>query len=294
MSRTELAEFLRRRREALRPEDVLTTVSHRRTRRTPGLRREEVAELAGVSTSYYERLEQARGPHPSAQVVIALGLALRLSAPEQEHLARVSGLAPVSRPADPVPEPTAPSGAADMEREPGDAAGLAAGRRLLDGLLSIPAYLVDQRQQIVAWNSAAVALIIDFAQLPAEERNITRLSVRLGDTLCSEPPDSDGEFGRAFAAELRATRARYGFDPVLAEHVNEYAAHSPAFVAAWTNHDVRPRQVIRKRLRHPDLGALELDRHTLLVPGADLRLVIYTADPVSPSGTALAQLVTPS
>ncbi|MCM3923779.1 helix-turn-helix domain-containing protein, partial [Frankia sp. AiPs1] len=97
MSRGELADFLRRRREALRPGQMPPAAVHspgRRARRTPGLRREEVAALAGVSTSYYERLEQARAPLPSPQVLAALGTALRLTAAEREHLARLAGQAP--------------------------------------------------------------------------------------------------------------------------------------------------------------------------------------------------------
>lgn len=242
-----------------------------RARRTPGLRREEVAALAEVSTSYYERLEQARAPRPSPQVLTALGTALRLTTTEREHLARLAGQIPPSTDADRAPVP-------------------AGARRLLHRLGSIPAYLVNDLEDIVAWNAAAAALITDFAQLPVHERNTVRLAIRLGGTLCSAPVGGEGDFARHSAAHLRAAGARHPGNRALGELVNEYAAHDPDFVAGWRSHDVRPRSTLRKRLRHPRFGELELDRQTLLMPGTSLGLVLYTADPGSPSAAALAQL----
>lgn len=272
MSRGELADFLRRRREALRPDQVPATAIHpagRRARRTPGLRREEVAALAGVSVNYYERLEQARAPRPSAEVLAALSTALRLTTAEREHLARLAGQIP----------PDSPNG--DRQPVPADA------HRLLDRLGAIPAYLLDERQDIVAWNRAAAALIIDFGLLPPEERNAMRLSLRLGHTLCSAPAGAEGEFVRQSAAQLRAAGARHPADRVLAELVDELAAHSPDFVVSWREHDVRPVPTLRKHLHHPRLGELELERHTLLLPGSDLQLVMYTAEPGSPTAAAV-------
>ncbi|MEV4469369.1 MULTISPECIES: helix-turn-helix transcriptional regulator [Nonomuraea] len=274
MSRAELADFLRRRREALRPDQLPATAVHppgRRARRTPGLRREEVATLAGVSTSYYERLEQARAPHPSPQVIAALGTALRLTDAEREHLARLAGQAP------PAPQ----TGRAPVP---------AFARELLDRLGPVPAYLTDERQDIVAWNDAAADLITDFGSLPAGERNAVRLSIRLDGTLCSAADGAQGEYARQAAAQLRTASARYPAERVLGELVNEFAAHSPDFAAGWRNHEVRPIPTLRKHLHHPELGALELDCQTLLLPGTDLRMVIYTARPGSPSAAALARL----
>jgi transcriptional regulator with XRE-family HTH domain len=245
----------------------------RRARRTPGLRREEVAALAGVSVSYYERLEQARAPRPSPEVLAALGTALRFTAAEREHLARLAGQIPADTNADRGPVP-------------------ADARRLLDRLGPVPAYLVDERQDIVAWNGAAAALITDFGLLPPEERNSMRLSLRLYGTLCSAPAGAEGVFTRQSAAQLRAASARYPADRVLSELVNELAAHSPDFAAGWRDHNVRPIATLRKDLRHPELGELELDCQTLLLPGIDLQLVIFTADPGSPSAAALARLGT--
>jgi transcriptional regulator with XRE-family HTH domain len=274
VSKGELADFLRRRREALRPDQVPVTATHppgRRARRTPGLRREEVAALAGVSVSYYERLEQARGPRPSPAVLAALGTALQLTATEREHLARLAGQVP-------------PGTDADRGRAP------VGGQRLLDRLGSIPAYLVDERQDIVAWNDAAAVLITDFGLLPAEERNAVRLSMRLGAALCSAPAGAEGAFARQFAAQLRAASVRYPADRVVGELVNEFAAHSPDFAAGWRDHNVQPISTLRKHLHHPELGEMDLDCQTLLLPGTDLQLVMYTAEPGSPSAAALARL----
>ncbi|WP_106192345.1 helix-turn-helix transcriptional regulator [Umezawaea tangerina] len=277
MSRGELADFLRRRREALRPDQVPAGATHppgQRSRRTPGLRREEVAALAGMSVSYYERLEQARAPRPSPEVLAALGTALRLTAAERDHVARLAGQVP-------------PGTDADRGTVPSDAL------LLLDRLGAIPAYLVDDRQDVVAWNDAAAALVTDFARLPAQDRNTVRLSILLGGDLCSAPPGAEGEFARQSAAQLRAAGARYPNDRVIGELVNEFAAHSPAFAAGWRDHDVRPVTTLRKHLRHPVVGDLVLDCQTLVVPGTDLRLVLYTAEPGSPSAAALTRLGTP-
>ncbi|TVT50655.1 helix-turn-helix domain-containing protein [Amycolatopsis rhizosphaerae] len=274
MSRRELADFLRHRREALRPHEVPVTATHppgRRARRTPGLRREEVAALAGMSVSYYERLEQARAPRPSPAVLTALGTALRLTAAEREHLARLAGQFPPGTDADRGPVPTE-------------------AHRLLERLGPIPAYLVDERQDIVAWNDAAAGLIIDFSLLPAAERNTMRLSIRLGTALCSAPAGAEGQFARQSAAQLRAATVRYPANRVLGELVNEFAAHSPDFAAGWRDHNVQPIPTLSKHLHHPELGELELERQTLLLPGTDLQLVMYTAEPGSPSAAALARL----
>jgi MmyB-like transcription regulator ligand binding domain/Helix-turn-helix domain len=225
-----------------------------------------------MSASYYERLEQARAPRPSGQVLAALGTALRLTDAERAHLARLAGQAPRGHAGDPGDE------------VPADA------RRLLERLGPIPAYLVNPAQDIVAWNAMAAALITDFAALPVEERNVVRLSRRYGGTRCGAVAGAEGEFDRQAAAELRAAGARYPSTPAIGALAREFAARSPAFAAGWTSHDVRERPVSRKWITHPELGELELDRQSLLVPGHDLRLVIYTAEPGSFSASALAAL----
>jgi transcriptional regulator with XRE-family HTH domain len=275
VSSQELADFLRRRREDLQPEDVpaeATRPPSRRARRTPGLRREEVAALAQVSVSYYERLEQARAPRPSPQVLSALATALQLTDAERDHLARLAGQV----------LPTENGGV--PERVPEDA------QQLLGRLDGIPAYIVNDRQDVVAWNAAAAALITDFSRLPPGQRNLTRISTRFRDTLCTGAPGSESDFSQQIAAQLRAASVRNPTDSVLAELINEFATHDPDFASSWRHHAVRPIPSVRKNLRHPTLGELELDRHTLSLPGSGYSLVMYTAEAGSPSAAALKSL----
>ncbi|MFI2913869.1 helix-turn-helix transcriptional regulator [Streptomyces sp. PDY-4] len=252
MSSQELADFLRRRREGLQPEDApaeATRPPSQRARRTPGLRREEVAALAQVSVSYYERLEQARAPRPSPQVLSALATALQLTEAERDHLARLAGQV----------LPTENDGA--PEHVPEDA------QQLLGRLDGIPAYIVNDRQDVVAWNAAAAALITDFSRLTPDQRNVTRISTRFRDTLCTGAPGSESDFSQQAAAQLRAASVRYPTDNVLAELINEFATHDPDFASSWRNHAVHPVLRVRKNLHHPTLGELEIDRHTLSLPG---------------------------
>ncbi|MBB0242907.1 helix-turn-helix domain-containing protein [Streptomyces alkaliphilus] len=275
MSSQGLADFLRRRREGLRPEDVPAEGAlppSRRARRTPGLRREEVAALAQVSVSYYERLERARAPRPSPQVLSALAKALRLTEAERDHLARLAGQVL------PAENDGAP------ECVPEDA------RQLLGRLDGIPAYLVNDRQDIVAWNAAAAALITDFSRLTPDERNLTRISMRFRDTLCTGAPGSESDFSRQVAAELRAAGVRHPTDNVLAELINEFATRDPDFASSWRDHAVHPVPGVRKNLRHPTLGELEIDRHILGLPGSGFSLVMYTAEAGSPTSAALKTL----
>ncbi|MGV9638559.1 MmyB family transcriptional regulator [Nocardia rhamnosiphila] len=165
-------------------------------------------------------------------------------------------------------------------------------QQLLDRLGSIPAYLVDGRLDIVAWNAAAAELITDFGLLPDDERNVVRLAIRYGGTLCVTPPGEEGALARQLAAQLRSAGVRYPADRVLGELVDELAAHSPEFAAGWRDHDVRPIPTLHKRLRHSELGELEVTCQTLLLPGSDLQLAMYIAEPGSPSATVLARLGT--
>ncbi|MFF2189359.1 helix-turn-helix transcriptional regulator [Streptomyces sp. NPDC058155] len=271
MSREELADFLRRRREELNPDDVpaeVTLPTGRRARRTPGLRREEVAALARVSVSYYERMEQARAPRPSPEVLASLAAALRLTAAERDHLARLAGQ-------------ILPGSADEREVVP------AGTHLLLDRLGNIPGYVVTEGQDILAWNDAAVNLITDFARIPTERRNVMRLSMELGGALCDAPANAVETFTGQAAAQLHATRARHPEDRKLAELINEFAAHDSEFAAEWRTHNVRPSAAVRKIFRHPALGDLELDRYTLDIPGSGMSLVMYTAQPGSPSAAAL-------
>lgn len=261
MDRRELGGFLRARREALRPADVgLPETAGGRARRTPGLRREEVADLAGVSVNYYERLEQARAPRPSPQVIDAIGRALELSEAERAHLSRLAGHAPPARPGP------------DGQVPPGVLA-------LLERLGPVAAYVCDARHDVLAWNGLASALITDFAALAPAERNVLRLSMRLGGTVCSAQPESAGGFAAQTAAQTREALARRPHDSALRRLVDEFAERDPGFAAQWRRHDVRPRATLRKRVDHGELGVLDLDCQTLAVPGTDLRVVVFSAEP---------------
>src|SRR6476646_4943057 len=205
--RTELAGFLRARRARLSPRQAgLPEAGTPNRRRTPGLRRQEVAQLAGLSVDYYIRLEQARGPHPSRQVLTALARALMLTADERDYLFRMAGQAP---PAAPRPS---------REMSPGI-------RHLLDSMPGIPAYVVDAAYNVLAWNRLATHFIGDLSQY--EDRNMIRW------TFLRAPQEvvwSDADFvrfTRSTVADLRAAYARYPGDPGIDSLVTEPLALSP-------------------------------------------------------------------
>ncbi|MEY8043374.1 helix-turn-helix transcriptional regulator [Saccharopolyspora cebuensis] len=252
MRRRELAEFLRHRRAAVLPGEVGLPASGRR--RTPGLRREEVAWLAGVSVNYYERLEQARAPRPSPRVLDALGDVLRLAVEEREHAHRLAGHAPA---------PTAPP-----EAVPDGV------RRLLDRLGPVAGYAINARGDVLAWNPLAAALLGDFAAVPTAERDVLGIAMR------SDRCGASRGFAEQLAAQLREATARYPDDPVLRRRVELAARRDPAFAAAWSRHDVRYRTGLRKRVEHPDLGPVEVDCEILDAPGG-LKLVLHSAAPGS-------------
>ncbi|MFR9730382.1 helix-turn-helix transcriptional regulator [Saccharopolyspora sp. MS10] len=266
MTKRDLGDFLRSRRELRTP--AAAGLPSGRHRRTPGLRREEVAALAGVSVNYYERLEQARGPHPSPQVVDALATALGLSAAEREHLSRLAEHAPSGpAPSDEVPEPV---------------------RLLLERIGPVPAYVLNARHDVLAWNPAAAALLLDFAALPPSERNILRLSMSGGPLCCESTGDG---FTRHVASELRQAVGRHPADERLRELVRDLAAHSAEFAAHWREQELGPASVVHKRLRHPELGLVEVDLQELRTAGHDHRVVLVTAEPGSASAAKLAALL---
>ncbi len=270
MDPRDLGDFLRHRRENLRPDEagIPSGTGHRRT---PGLRREEVAWLAGISANYYERLEQGRAARPSPQVLTSLGRALGLSETERAHLSRLAGQAPTALIG---PDKEVPGGVL----------------QLLERLGTVPAYVLDARYDIVAWNAMAAALITDFSLLPSGQRNVLRMSIADGDTLCGTRAGDEQEPVRQAAADLREAAARYPSDPELHRLIEDLAAHHPAFATTWARHDVRARPTLRKRINHAELGVLELDCQTLHVPGHDQRLVLYTAEAGSPSRDKLDQI----
>ncbi|MCI4064529.1 helix-turn-helix transcriptional regulator [Micromonospora sp. R77] len=260
--REELADFLRSRRARLRPAEVGLPDGVRR--RTPGLRRQEVAQLAGMSVDYYIRLEQGRGPHPSRQVLAALARALLLGRDERTYLFRIAGDVP--------PETTGPSREVPT--------GL---RHLMDAMTETPAYLVDASYEVLAWNRLAARFVGELSAVPARDRNMVRW---MFGRLVPESYWADSEvrrFARTTVADLRAAYGRWPADPTLAGLVTELLGTSPRFAELWAEHEVGERRPTVKRIDHPELGALEFECRVLHVPETDQRLIVYVPAPGSPT-----------
>lgn len=269
MDRQELAAFLRDRRARVQPQDVGLETGQRR--RTPGLRREEVARLAGMSVDYYIRLEQARGPHPSRQILGALARALRLTDEEREYLYNLAG------------EVRGPSAGPPQEVP-------AAILHLLDRMDDTPAFVLDAKYDVLAWNSLAAALITDFSALPPKERNPVRwwFSCDPDEALIR---DTDyWAFSRDSVADLRAASARYPDDPGIKRLIADMQAASRLFASLWERREVGTHSATRKRIDHPLVGEIHLHCDVLLVPDRDQKVVLYTAAPGTPSYEALKLL----
>jgi transcriptional regulator with XRE-family HTH domain len=269
VDRAELAAFLRTRRARLGPGDVGLPPAARR--RTPGLRREEVALLAGVSVDYYTRLEQARGPFPSRQVLAALARALRLTGDERDHLFRLAG--------EPAPEPQAHS---DHLR-PGVL-------HLLDRLADSAVVVVNDLGDVLAWTPLAQALFTDLGALAAGQQNLYRMFFTGQEELHRLLPEDREHAARANVADLRASWARRSGDLAVRRLVEQLRRASPLFERLWAEHDVAVRRADRKRILHPTVGLLELDCEVLLTPEHDQRLILHTAPPGSETAEKLELL----
>jgi transcriptional regulator with XRE-family HTH domain len=269
LNRPELAAFLRIRRERLRPHDVGLPDGQRR--RTPGLRRQEVAQLASLSVDYYIRLEQARGPHPSRHVLTALARALMLSADEREYLFRMAGEepSPAQAPSHEVP------------------AGI---RHLIDVMPETPAYVVSARYDILAWNRLATFFVGDLSGFAEDDRNMIRW-------MFARPADDgfwDDEhalaFTRSVVADLRAAYARYPGDRSIAGLAGELLSLSPHFAAMWAEHEVSGRHPAVKCVDHPLTGPIEFECQVLHIADTDQRLITYIAAPGSATQAAFRRL----
>jgi transcriptional regulator with XRE-family HTH domain len=253
--RQELAAFVRSRRERLRPEQVGLPRSRRR--RTPGLRREEVAQLAGVGVTWYTWLEQGRDINPSYQVLEAIARTLRFDAHERTHLFTLAGLAVAS----PVDEcatlfPTA--------------------RTILDSLEPNPAVLMNARWDVLAYNRVYASFFTDLDAIPQEERNCIWLAF-MDPEWRQVVVDWDEAVAR-MVGEYRTAMAEHLDDPSWQSLLNRLLDASPEFTAWWERHDVRRMESSRKRVRHPELGVLELDYTNLwLDPSLGARVVAFTA-----------------
>lgn len=239
MERQELGDFLRSRRERLSPAVAGLTVSA--TRRTPGLRREEVAVLAGVGVSWLTRIEQGRAGSVSAEVLRALADALRLSQAERDHLHHLAGVH--------LPLPDVP---ADLDPSH---------RRLVDGLAPNPAYLLDPQWDVAAWNEPEAEL---FPLLRSTEGrpNLLRLFLEHPE-LRATIADWEDEVVR-LVRQFRAHATAFP-SPDLDRLVEELQAEHPRFVAAWDRRDVEPLAPHSRRIQHPD-GDRTYDQHRLPFP----------------------------
>ncbi len=274
MDRNELGAALRTWRERLRPADVGLPAGSRR--RTPGLRREEVAALAGMSVDYLTRLEQGRGPRPSEAVLGALARALRLSDAERDHLFLLAGGAP------PIP------GRIRSAVRPSVL-------RLMDRFTDLPALLLDAKTEVLAWNPMAAALLGDLSSIPPERRNVARQAFGPARDLARIGPETGTDteqdrLDRALVSDLRRSAARYPDDPGLRRLVADLLASSPAFARLWALRELDERHGDTKAVHHPELGVLVLDCTTLQVQGDDQVLLVYSAAPGTPAADALALL----
>lgn len=252
----ELAAFLRARRERLDP-GSLGLPPRRHTRRTPGLRREEVAELAGVSVDYVVRLEQARGLRPSADVVEALAGALRLSPVERAYLFDLAQQRPRTA------------------GEPADAAAPSLARLVTD-LSPLPAMLMNHRFDILAWNREMAGLLLDFDTLPSERRNAMWLCL-MHPRIREFYVDRERVL-REGVAHLRSAWATHPEDRALSDLIAELLSGNEEFARLWDEREVRPGGRGDKQMRHPDLGLITV-RFEVLAPlqDPDQRLLIFRA-----------------
>ncbi|MFE1936804.1 helix-turn-helix transcriptional regulator [Streptomyces sp. NPDC056669] len=271
MNRQELGAFLRSRRERLRPQDVGLPSGPRR--RTPGLRREEAAVLAHISTEYYVRLEQGRAPRPSGEVLAGIAGALRLTDAESDHLHVLAGTAPIRT---------------RTHRRDVRPSILA----LLGRLPQTAAFVISATFEVLAWNDLAAALMEDFGGLDPRDRNLARRAF-----LGPVPPDAPlygisdaAEFRHHVVMRLRATLARYPADPAVTGLVDELRDASPDFARLWERHDVQAAPMLTKTFRHPVVGEITVDCDSLALTDSDQHLVLYSAPPGSPGAEALALL----
>ncbi|GAA2031598.1 helix-turn-helix domain-containing protein [Catenulispora yoronensis] len=267
----ELGDFLRTRRAAVDPLRV-GMPDDGRLRRVPGLRREELAQLAHISVDYIVRLEQGRTRRVSREVLDALADALELAPDERVYLFTVAdvALAAPSRPARPEVAPQL--------------------RQLLDTMHDVPAMVLRRGMEVLAWNKGAAALLTDFGALPPAERNLIRLTFLDPDlrALYADWPRA----ARECVAFLRNEAARTPHDPALRALIDELTTRDPDFRTWWASHQVRGARQLTKTYNHPLAGRLTLDVQQFTVDThPDQLLVAYTAEPDSPASEGLRFLL---
>ena len=255
MQRDDLADFLRRRRLAIQPGDVGLASGPRR--RTAGLRREEVALLAGASTDYVVRLEQGRSATPSPQMLTALARALRLSDDERDHLFHLAGH-----------QPPQSRGANAHAR-----AGLL---RMLDLLGDTPAAVLSDLGETLAQNRMSTLLLGDQSGFREDRRYHAWRWFTEPESRTLYPADEEEHHSRVTVADLRATAARRGGDDEVNGLIRRLRAASQEFVLLWDEHEIAVRRADRKRILHRQVGLVEVDCETLMTPDQRQLLLVLT------------------
>lgn len=269
VDRAALADFLRRRREELRPDEVGLPEGARR--RTPGLRREEVAALAVMSADYYTRLEQRRGPQPSEQMLGSLARALRLTTGERDYLFRVAGR-------------NTPDSMTDTSHVAPPL------RRVLDRLDDTPALILSNLGETLVQNAMAVALLGDRSGYTGAARSeIYRWFTDPAERLLYPEDDRDRQ-SRAQVANLRAAYGALGAQSRAGELVRALQKTSPEFSRLWDRHEAAQRFADHKTLLHPEVGAIELDCQVLFTQDQAQALLVLTAAPHTDAAEKLALL----
>ena len=269
MDSWEFGRTLRHWRDRVTPAAVGVSVGGRR--RAAGLRREELAALAGISVDYLTRLEQGRATSPSVQVVEALARALRVSDAERDLLFRLAGHAAPGL--DVVSSRITPSV-----------------QRLLDRLANTPVAVYDATWTLLIANAPYDALMGQTTSWRGIERNSIWRNLIGPGTRAVHTPEEQAEFEARLVADLRLTAARYPADQRLKQLTRDLAAQSPRFVELWESGGPEPHQDFgrRKVIDHPDVGRITLDCDTLIVAADDLRIMIYTAEPETEDAERLA------
>jgi transcriptional regulator with XRE-family HTH domain len=258
MDQTGLATFLRRRREALQPDDVGIPPGQRR--RTPGLRREEVAVLCGMSTDYYSRLERGRGPHPSEQMIAAIARGLRLTLDERDHLFVLAGHK--------VPVRTTRNGHVNVGM-----------MRILDRLEDTPAQVVTGTGETIVQTPLAVALLGDQTHFTGLARSVIYRWFTDPKERTGYAPEDHLTHSRVYAAQLRTVASREGRASHAATLAERLRAESSEFATLWAQHEVAVSYTNRKRILHPQVGMISLHCQTLVDPDQAQLLLVFTAIP---------------
>jgi transcriptional regulator with XRE-family HTH domain len=258
---------LRDLRTSVRPEELGLPDDQRRT---PGIRREELATLAAVSPEYVKRLEQNRA-HPSPQVIRALVGALRLNHAQHEHLSRLAGFTPIC--GETVPRQTT----AGVER-------------FVARMSQTPLAVFDAAWTLIAWNELWQVLLSSMTEAEGRERNLVWRRFNGLSSAVISSPEHDQRFEAALVADLRTVAIRYPSDPFVADLVTDLVAISTRFAALWERGEVARHESTKETLSHPLVGELTVDCDVFMVDGADVRVIVYTVEPGSADADKLERI----